>query len=93
MTITNRTRTTVKLSLVKFPTVKYYRGREGVLGDEGVLVDGNITTTVIDMKIFYINELCIMLMLPNILRKIEEKLNILNIIIDYVKSAFSAILL
>ena len=61
--------------------------------DEGVLVDGNITTTVIDMKIFYINELCIMLMLPNILRKIYEKLNILNIIIDYVKSAFSAILL
>ena len=47
-----------------------YRGREGVLGDEGVLVDGNITTTVIDMKIFYINELCIMLMSPNILRKI-----------------------
>ena len=34
-----------------------------------------------------------MLMLPNILRKIEEKLNILNNIIDYVKSAFSAILL
>ena len=70
-----------------------YRGREGVLGGEGVLVDGNITKTVIDMKIFYINELCIMLMLPNILRKIEEKLNILNIIIDYIKSAFSAILL
>ena len=69
------------------------RGREGVLGDAGVLVDGNITTTVIDMKIFYINELCIILMLPNILRKIEEKLNILNNIIDYVKSAFSAILL
>ena len=62
------------------------------MGDAGVLVDGNITTTVIDMKIFYINELCI-LMLPNILRKIEEKLNILNNIIDYVKSAFSAILL
>ena len=32
-------------------------------------------------------------MLPNILRKIEEKLNILNNIIAYVKSAFSAILL
>ena len=47
-----------------------YRGREGVLGNEGVLVDGNIITTVIDMKIFYINELCIMFMLPNILRKI-----------------------
>ena len=73
---------------------KYYsRGREGVLGDEGVLVDGNITTTVIDLKIFYINELCIMLMLPNILRIIEDKLNILNNIIDYIKSAFSAILL
>ena len=68
-------------------------GREGVLGDAGVLVDGNITTTVIDMKILYINELCIILTLPNILRKIEEKLNILNNIIDYVKSAFSAILL
>ena len=39
-------------------------------GREGVVVDGNITTTVIDMKISYINELCIMLMLPNILRKI-----------------------
>ena len=46
------------------------RGREGVLGDAGVLVDGNIITAVIDMNIFYINELCIMLMLPNILRKI-----------------------
>ena len=32
------------------------RGGEGVLGDAGVLVDGNITTTVIDMIIFYINE-------------------------------------
>ena len=39
-------------------------------GCEGVLVNGNMITTVIDMNIFYINELCIILILPNMLRKI-----------------------
>ena len=46
------------LNLLKSIVFQILWGREGVLGDEGVLVDGNITTTVIDMKIFYINELC-----------------------------------
>ena len=39
-------------------------------GREGVFVDANIITTVIDMNIYYINELCIILILPNMLGKI-----------------------
>ena len=38
---------------------------------EGVLLDANIITMVIYMTIFYINELCIMLV-KNILRKINK---------------------
>ena len=41
-------------------------------GREGVFVDANITTTVIDMKICYIKELCIMIILPNMLRTINK---------------------
>ena len=39
---------------------------------EGVFVDANIITTVIYMKIFYINELCIMLIFPNMLSTINK---------------------
>ena len=36
---------------------------------EGILVDPNIITTVIDITIFYINELYIIVILTNMLRK------------------------
>ena len=38
---------------------------------EGVLVDAMLITTVIDMQIFYINELCIILLLKNMVRIIK----------------------
>ena len=51
------------------------RGREGVLGDAGVLVDGNIIITVIDMNIFYINELCIHIIIYNVIISLYFKTN------------------
>ena len=41
-----------------------------------VVFDANIIITVIDMHIFYINELCKILMLPNLKKKVLVQIKI-----------------